>query len=155
MALSASAKFKAHAFRMCMFAVLFAAAVILMSYAILSLVKTWPKTVTTLNLGDSVQETEDDDYKDRRAPDDEVMYPGGSEVEEGVLDSLGQYDRYNTVLRRVSKDTGIGEIMVDQSLKDRRILSSKHDEWDRTPYYTSGASQDPAAISREVTLFNL
>lgn len=151
--MSASTKFKSHAFRMIMFVVLFMSAIILMAYAISSLIKTWPKVNVSINLGDNVQDVADDDQKYDPPATDETMYPGGSEVDGGILDSLAQYEKYNEVLRRVSKNTGLGDRMMSQSLKDRRILSSQDDEWDRNAYYSNNV--DPATMSKEVTLFNL
>lgn len=153
--MSASTKFKAHAFRLAMFVILFAAATLLMAYALMSLVRAWPKVNVTLNLGDNVQDSGDDDNKKIAPKEDDTMYPGGSEVESGILDSLAQYDRYNDVLKRVSKDTGLGDRMVRQSMKDKKILSSDDDEWGRNFYATESDNSGPATITRDVTLFNL
>lgn len=153
--MSAATKFKAHAFRMVMFFVLFSSAVLLMAYAILSLVKTWPKLNVSVNLGDNFQDTNDDDQVYVRPSEDDTMYPGGSEVVGGIMDSLAQYEKYNEVLKRVSKDTGLGDRMVGQSLKDRRILGSQDDEWERNPYISTSSDVDSAIMSKDVTLFNL
>ena len=151
--LSASAKFWGHTCRMAVFGASFTSAVLVMAYAITSLIGAWPKVNVAFNLGDDIRDAAADEYDSPREAG--PMHPGGSELDGGIIDSLAQYGRYNEVLQRVSIATGLGKRMARESLKDKEILNSHHDDWDDSeskPYYSADA--DPATMSREVTLFN-